>query len=126
MPHLADPSRLWESAQQVLGYVSEIFGKPEPVPKERLIPVSEGSFDLEGYGKLEVFETLGHASHNLSFLENLNGGLFPGDAAGTYFREFDAVIPTTPPPFRLDVALASLDKLIGIKPRPLLQSLWQS
>lgn len=116
MPHLADPTRLWESAQQVLGYVSEIFGKPEPVPKERLIPVSEGSFDLDGDGKLEVFETLGHASHSLSFLETLNGGVFPGDAAGTYFPEFDAVIPTTPPPFRLDVALASLDKLISIKP----------
>ena len=99
-----------------MGYVSEIFGKPEPVPKERLIPVSEGSFDLDGNGKLEVFETLGHASHNLSFLETLNGGVFPGDAAGTYFPEFDAVIPTTPPPFRLDVALASLDKLISLKP----------
>ena len=40
MPHLVDPQRLWESAQSVLGYVSEIFGKPEPVPKERIIPVT--------------------------------------------------------------------------------------
>lgn len=122
MPHLADPTLLWKSAQQVLGYVSEIFGKPEPVPKERLIPVSEGSFDLGGNSRLEVFETLGHASHNLSFLETLNGGVFPGDAAGTYFPEFDVVIPTTPPPFRLDVALASLDKLISLKPAALYYS----
>jgi glyoxylase-like metal-dependent hydrolase (beta-lactamase superfamily II) len=122
MPYLADPTRLWESAQQVLGYVSEIFGKPEPVPKERLIPVSEGSFDLGDNVRLEVFETLGHASHNLSFLETLNGGVFPGDAAGTYFPEFDVVIPTTPPPFRLDVALASLDKLISLKPTALYYS----
>ena len=71
MPHLVDPQRLWESAQSVLGYVSEIFGKPEPVPKERIIPVSEGSFDLDDGAKLKVFETLGHASHNLSFLRNL-------------------------------------------------------
>ncbi len=122
MPHLVDPQRLWESAQSVLGYVSEIFGKPEPVPKERIIPVAEGSFDLDGGAKLKVFETLGHASHNLSFLETLNGGVFPGDAAGTYFPEFDAVIPTTPPPFRLDVALASLDKLISLKPAALYYS----
>ena len=122
MPHLADPTRLWESAQQVLGYVSKIFGRPESVPKERLIPVSEGSFDLGDNSRLEVFETLGHASHNLSFLETLNGGLFPGDAAGTYFPEFDVVIPTTPPPFRLDVALASLDKLISLKPTALYYS----
>jgi glyoxylase-like metal-dependent hydrolase (beta-lactamase superfamily II) len=122
MPHLVDPQRLWESAQSVLGYVSQIFGKPEPVPKDRIIPVAEGSFDLDDGVELKVFETLGHASHNLSFLEPLNGGVFPGDAAGTYFPEFDAVIPTTPPPFRLDVALASLDKLISLKPTALYYS----
>ena len=122
MPHLVDPRRLWESAQQVLGYVADIFGKPEPVPKERLVPVAEGSFDLGGGAKLEVTETLGHASHNLSFFETFNNGVFPGDAAGTYFPEFDAVIPTTPPPFRLDVALASLDKLISPQPTALYYS----
>ena len=122
MSHLIDPQRLWESAQSVLGCVSEIFGKPEPVPKERIVPVSEGSFDLDVGAKLLVYETLGHASHNLSFFETLNDGVFPGDAAGTYFPEFDCVIPTTPPPFRLDVALASLDKLISLKPTVLYYS----
>ncbi len=73
-------------------------------------------FDL-GYGaKLTVTETVGHASHNLSFQESFNGGVFPGDAAGTYLPEFDVVVPTTPPPFYLDSALASLDKLISLKP----------
>lgn len=115
-PHLVDPGRLWESSQSVLGYVSGIFGKPEPVSKERIVPVAEGSFDLGDGGKLNVTETLGHASHNLSFFETFNDGVFPGDAAGTYLPEFDSVIPTSPPPFRLDAALASLDKLINLKP----------
>ena len=119
MPHLVDPERLWASAQKVLGFVSEIFGKPEPVPKERIIPVTEGSFDLDDGAKLTVIETLGHASHNLSFQESFNGGVFPGDAAGTYFPDFDVVVPTTPPPFHLDAALASLDKLISLKPTAL-------
>jgi glyoxylase-like metal-dependent hydrolase (beta-lactamase superfamily II) len=119
MPHLIDPERLWSSSQKVLGFVSEIFGKPEPVPKERVIPVTEGTFDL-GYGaKLSVTETVGHASHNLSFQESFNGGIFPGDAAGTYLPEFDVVVPTTPPPFYLDAALSSLDKLISLKPTAL-------
>jgi glyoxylase-like metal-dependent hydrolase (beta-lactamase superfamily II) len=119
MPHLVDPERLWPSSQKVLGFVSEIFGKPEPVPKERVIPVTEGTFDL-GYGaKLSVTETVGHASHNLSFQESFNGGIFPGDAAGTYLPEFDVVVPTTPPPFYLDAALSSLDKLISLKPTAL-------
>jgi len=116
MPHLVDPERLWPSSQKVLGFVSEIFGKPEPVPKERIIPVTDGIFDL-GYGaKLSVTETVGHASHNLSFQESINGGIFTGDAAGTYLPEFNIVVPTTPPPFYLDAALASLDKLISLKP----------
>ncbi len=116
MPHLIDPERLWPSSQKVLGFVSEIFGKPEPVPKERIIPITEGTFDLGYGGKLTVTETVGHASHNLSFQESFNGGVFPGDAAGTYLPEFDVVVPTTPPPFYLDAALASLDKLISLKP----------
>ncbi|MGE5187452.1 MAG: MBL fold metallo-hydrolase [Betaproteobacteria bacterium] len=116
MPHLVDPQRLWPSSQAVLGFISDIFGKPETVPKERIIPLTEGSFDLGDYAKLTVVETLGHASHNLSFHESFNGGIFPGDAAGTYIPEFDVVVPTTPPPFRLDIALASLDKLINLNP----------
>ena len=122
MPHLINPKQLWESAQSVLGYVSEIFGKPEAVPKERIIPVTEGSFDLDGGAKLKVIETVGHASHNLSFHESFNNGVFPGDAAGTYFPEFDVVMPTAPPPFRLDLALASLDKLINLNPSVLYYS----
>jgi glyoxylase-like metal-dependent hydrolase (beta-lactamase superfamily II) len=119
MPHLVDPERLWPSSQKVLGFVSEIFGKPEPVPKERVIPVTEGTFDLGNGAKLSVTETVGHASHNLSFQESFNGGIFPGDAAGTYLPEFDVVVPTTPPPFYLDAALSSLDKLISLKPTAL-------
>jgi glyoxylase-like metal-dependent hydrolase (beta-lactamase superfamily II) len=118
-PHLIDPERLWPSSQSVLGYVSEIFGKPEPVPKDRVIPITEGTFDLGDGGKLTALETLGHASHNLSFQESFNGGVFPGDAAGTYLPECNVVVPTTPPPFYLESALDSLDKLIALKPTAL-------
>jgi glyoxylase-like metal-dependent hydrolase (beta-lactamase superfamily II) len=115
-PHLIDPTRLWVSAQSVLGFVSDIFGKPEPVPKDRIIALTEGTFDFGYCTKLSVTETVGHASHNLSFQESVNGGVFPGDAAGTYLPEFDVVVPTTPPPFYLDYALSSLDKLISLNP----------
>jgi len=122
MLHLINPERLWPSAQTVLGFVSEIFGQPEPVPKERIIPVREGTFDLGEGAKLKVIETLGHASHNLSFQESFNGGVFPGDAAGTYLPEFDVVVPTTPTPFHLEAALASLDKIISLEPTSLYYS----
>ena len=102
MPHIIDPERLWLSSQSVLGFVSEVFGKPEPVPKDRIDPMTEGIIDLGEGGKLTVFETVGHASHNLSFHESFNNGIFPGDAAGTYFPEYNEVSPTTPPPFFLE------------------------
>ena len=60
-----------------------------------------------------------HASHNLSFQESFCEGVFPGDAAGTYLPEFDVIVPTTPPPFHLDAALTSLDKLISLNPTAL-------
>ena len=118
-PHLIDPERLWHSSQSVLGYVSGVFGKPEPVPKDRVITMTEGHIDLGDGVKLLVTETLGHASHNLSFKEPFSGGVFPGDAAGTYMPECNVVVPTTPPPFHLESALASLDKLIDLNPTAL-------
>lgn len=121
-PHIIDPEKLWPSSQSVLGFVADVFGKPEPVPKDRVVPMTEGTIDLGGDGKLTVFETLGHASHNLSFHESFNNGVFPGDAAGTYFPEFNEVSPTTPPPFYLESSVASLNKLINMRPSVLYYS----
>jgi glyoxylase-like metal-dependent hydrolase (beta-lactamase superfamily II) len=116
MTHLVNPDTLWNSAKLVLGFIADIWGKPEPVPKDRIIPITEGSFDLGFGAKLTALETLGHASHNLSFHDSFNNGVFPGDAAGTFVAQYGVVVPTTPPPFRLEVALASLDKLIALNP----------
>ena len=116
VPHIIDPEKLWLSSQSVLGFVSEIFGKPEPVPQNRVIAMTEGTLNLGDNGTLTIFETLGHASHNLSFHESFNNGVFPGDAAGTYFQDFDTVSPTTPHPFYLEASLLSLDKLINYRP----------
>ncbi len=123
MPHLANPEKLWSQAKEVLGDVAEIYGEPEPVPDDRIIAATDGmAFDVGNNVRLEVVETLGHASHHLSYYETLNGGIFPGDAAGIYINEFDVIVPTTPPPFRFDIALTSLDKLINFRPKALYYS----
>jgi glyoxylase-like metal-dependent hydrolase (beta-lactamase superfamily II) len=117
-PHLINPARLWTATKETLDYVAEILGEPEPVPQTRVIVASEGmTFDVGANVKLKVVETPGHASHNLSYFEPLNAGLFPGDSAGAYLGEFDTVLPTTPPPFRPDIALVSIDKLISFNPK---------
>jgi glyoxylase-like metal-dependent hydrolase (beta-lactamase superfamily II) len=122
-PHLVNPEKLWRQSKEVLRSIAELYGEPEPVPAERIVAATDGMILDVGNGvRLKVIETLGHASHHLSYFETLGGGIFPGDAAGIYMKEFDAVVPTTPAPFRLDSTLASLDKLISLKPKALYYS----
>jgi len=122
-PHLANPEKLWQQSKEVMGSIAEMYGKPEPVPEERLIAATDGmTFDIGNNISLKVVETLGHASHHVSYYEPLSEGIFPGDAAGIYLNEIDVIVPTTPSPFRLDIALASLDKLISLKPKVLYYS----
>lgn len=118
--HLANPNRLWQQSKMVLGEIAEIYGKPEPVPMERIIAASEGlNFKIGDDVALKVIETLGHAPHHLCYYEPLSEGIFTGDAAGVYLGEIEVIVPTTPPPFRLDIALASLEKLANLKPKVL-------
>ena len=122
-PHLANPEKLWQQSKEVMGSITEMYGKPEPVPEERIIAATDGmTFDVGNNIRLKVVETLGHASHHLSYYEPLSEGIFSGDAAGIYLNEIDVIVPTTPSPFRLDIALASLDKLISLKPKVLYYS----
>jgi glyoxylase-like metal-dependent hydrolase (beta-lactamase superfamily II) len=116
--HLRDPTRLWQATKTTLGYVSDIFGpEPEAVPKEKIIIASEGlTIDLGG-ASLKVIDAPGHAAHNLSYFYSAIKGLFPGDSAGAYLSKFDVVVPTTPPPFRPDVELITLDRLIDFSPQ---------
>jgi len=115
--HLANPEKLWQHAQIVLGHVAEIYGKPEPIPLDKILAAQDGMvLDAGGGVALKVLETVGHAPHHLSFYEPLSNGIFTGDSAGIYLNEIDVVVPTTPAPFRLDMALASLEKMASLKP----------
>ena len=119
-PHLMEPEKLWTQTLQVLGKVAELYGKIQPVSKERILTAYDGMIvDLGDSVELKVLETLGHASHHLSFSENRSQGIFPGDAAGIYVGAYDVIVPTTPPPFNLEVTLASINRLIALKPKQL-------
>ena len=120
-PHMVNPEKLWNQATQVLGErITRIYGRPEPVPQERIITAADGMvIDLGDDVKLKVVETLGHASHHLSYYDKLSDGIFTGDSAGIYADKADVVVPTSPPPFRLDITLASIDKMMRLKPKSL-------
>lgn len=117
-PHLINPEKLWEQSKAVLGEITKIYGAPEPVPKERITPAVDGATIDVGNGvAIKIVETLGHASHHLCYYEPLSNGIFTGDAAGIYLNTLDVIVPTTPTPFYLNVALNSINELIRLKPK---------
>lgn len=113
VPHLEDPSKLWEATRQMLGEVGRAYGEPAGVPRERLIPHPAAS--VQG---LHVLETPGHAVHHLSFA--YKGRLFIGEAGGNFTRvgEAEYLRPATPPKLYLDVFLASVDRLMELGDMP--------
>lgn len=119
-PHLINPEKLWTQTKLVLREIAELYEEIEPVPKEKVIIATDGmKIDLGQNVELEVLETLGHASHHLSFYESGGNGIFSGDAAGIYLNRFDVVVPTTPAPFDLEITLASIARLAEMKPKNL-------
>lgn len=118
IPHMIDPEKtLLKSAREVLRHVAEIYGKPEPVSKERTISVKERmNIDL-GERTFQAVVTPGHASHHVCFFLRPERVIFTGDAAGVYVPSLDVILPATPPPFKLKPALKSIEALISLKPR---------
>jgi glyoxylase-like metal-dependent hydrolase (beta-lactamase superfamily II) len=112
IPHLIDPTQLWEGSRNVLGPVAEGYGPLEPIPAERFIAAQE----LRS-GSLTALLTPGHAVHHVSYLSD--HGLFAGEACGVCYpvgkgRQY--LRPATPPRFFLDVAVASVDALLKQAP----------
>lgn len=112
IPHLVDPSRLWEATHNVLGAVALGYGPLEPVPAERF--ASAESFAAGG---ITALLTPGHAAHHVSYFTA--PALFAGEACGVHYtlaggREY--MRPATPPPFFLSTALDSLNALIAAAP----------
>ena len=114
IPHLVDPSRLYEGSLKVLGDLARTYGSPAPIAEERLVPHTKCRVD-----GLRIIETPGHAIHHLSF--TYGGRLYAGEAAGNYFivgkREY--LRPATPQRFFLDVFIKSVDRLLALEDQPI-------
>ena len=123
--HLADPSRLMDSARLVYGDdLGTLFGTMSPTPAERIDAVEEtGLVDLGGGRRLDSHYSPGHARHHLGLIDSASGDLYVGDAAGMYLPETGDLRAGTPPPdFDLDTALASLRLFGALCPERLLFS----
>lgn len=103
--HLADPTKLIESARTVYGdeQFDTLFDPIKPVPKERLRSVLDGESLTIGEGRvLTFYDTPGHSKHHLAIHDSMTNSLFTGDTLGTmYPTRFtggnELVLPSTSP-----------------------------
>lgn len=98
-PHMIDPSKLLASAARLWpDNLQQLFGEAVPVPAENLHILEGGETLTLGARKIVVAYTPGHASHHVSYFENLEGVAFVGDTAGVQIEGNAYAMPATPPP----------------------------
>lgn len=121
LKHLADPSRLLESAQTVYGdmeTIIEIHGEVLPVPERNLVPITDAELDIGAGTRLQVFEGPGHAPHHICIFEPGTACMFSGEALGHYLPEFDVITPAVAPPgFDLEASIETVNKIRALNPR---------
>ncbi len=117
--HLADPTRLIDSASRVYGpLLDSLYGRMEPTESARLHVVADGESIAVGPDRaLVAVDSPGHAKHHVGFHDSLSGVLFAGDAVGVKLPDGGVLRPATPPPdFDLSQALTSLEKFAARRP----------
>jgi glyoxylase-like metal-dependent hydrolase (beta-lactamase superfamily II) len=117
--HLADPSRLVDSAARVYGdLLDSLYGRLEPTPSERIHVLADGENIKIGPNRaLTTIDSPGHAKHHLALHDSESGILFAGDAVGVRLPDTGVLRPATPPAdFDLEQAIASLEKFRRLRP----------
>ena len=117
--HLADPTRLIDSAARVYGgLLDSLYGRLDPTPAERLhVLEDEEVIEVSPDRSLVAVDSPGHAKHHLGLHDSLSGVLFAGDAVGVKLPDGGVLRPSTPPPdFDLDQAITSLGKFAARRP----------
>ena len=117
--HLADPTRLVDSAARVYGpLLDSLYGRLEPTPPERLHVLADGEEIMVGQDRsLVAVDSPGHAKHHVGLHDSVSGILFAGDAVGVRLPDAGVLRPSTPPPdFDLDQALHSLRRFAERSP----------
>jgi glyoxylase-like metal-dependent hydrolase (beta-lactamase superfamily II) len=120
--HLADPTKLVDSAARVYGDLLDgLYGRIEPTPVGRIRALEDGEEVRVGPDRvLTALHAPGHAKHHVGVHDSATGMLFTGDAAGVCLPDAGTLRPATPPPdFDLDLALGSLQRFAQRSPAAL-------
>jgi glyoxylase-like metal-dependent hydrolase (beta-lactamase superfamily II) len=120
LKHLADPSRLIESAKVIYGTEENIIhlhGEIVPIPTDNLVGIGDGFIPLAGGADLQTLDTPGHAPHHLTTFDPVSKSLFCGEALGQYLPEYRLLYPAVAPPgFDLEASRATIQKSRALNP----------
>ena len=121
-PHMIAPEKLIRSATRLYGdQMERLWGAFEPVPESAITTLSGGEALRAGGRSIRVFDSPGHASHHVFYLDESNGAVFLGDTGGICLPEVPAAIPATPPPdIDVEAWLSTLATVGSLDPRALL------
>ncbi|MBF0399122.1 MAG: MBL fold metallo-hydrolase, partial [Desulfobacterales bacterium] len=111
IPHLIDPTRLWEGSVKTLGELALSYGKILPVSKECLVPHDKFISDI-----ILPIQTPGHSVHHISYKKG--DYLFAGELGGVYLKisnDKEYLRPATPPRLFLNQFIESIDKVVSLK-----------
>jgi glyoxylase-like metal-dependent hydrolase (beta-lactamase superfamily II) len=83
-PHVVDPSKLINSANQLWGVegVARLWGQMIPVPESNLQVLGERARITAGGRTFDVRYTPGHASHHVSYFDDRSGLVWAGGHGG--------------------------------------------
>jgi len=105
IPHLIDPSMLWEGSVKTLGDIAHAYEAIKPVDPAGIV-------NAEDFISRDVIPivTPGHSPHHVSY--QFHEYLFAGEAGGVFIPEVGYLRPATPPKFFLETTVGSIDRLI--------------
>jgi glyoxylase-like metal-dependent hydrolase (beta-lactamase superfamily II) len=121
-PHIINPERLMRSASRLYGDQMDIlWGQMFPVPEERITTLAGGETLRLGGRTLRVYDSPGHASHHVIYVDEQSGAAAIGDNGGIRLPGFSYISPATPPPeIDLEAWAGTLDLLERLRPAWLL------
>ncbi len=116
--HMADPTRLYNSAKMIYGSDMErLWGAMEKIPEGQLITPDHLEDVSIGDQTFTAIHSPGHAKHHISW--QLNDIIFTGDVAGVKIENGPVVPPCPPPDINLEDWNQSLDILMERKAQTL-------
>jgi len=107
-PHMADPSRLVESARRIYKDQMDIlWGQLKPINHDSLINFQNGQSITIGDTEFISHHTPGHATHHIAW--QVGKHLFAGDVAGVRINKGMVVPPCPPPDIHLEDWITSIN-----------------